>query len=102
MRHRDNIVCGDALKAHLHRLPDMRVHEVPPKIEMPSKAGLVIIPLFAGEPGYSGCEESGCISALWAGRSWLLNSDAMDYGIEVKFYMDRTYAKSIDIIVEKQ
>ena len=104
MRHRDNIVCGDALKAHLHRLPDMRVHEVPPKIEMPSKAGLVIIPLFAGKPksdgspGYSGCEFGGCMPALWARRSWLLNSDAMDYGIEVKLYMEKHFRQSKDIM----
>ena len=100
MRHRDDIFCGDAEKAHLHRLPNFEAHEVPPKIGKPSKTGVVIIPLFAGQPnsdgspGYSGAEFSGCMSALWARRSWLLNSDAMDYSIDVKIYMEKHFRQS--------
>ena len=104
MRHRDNIFCGDAEKAHLHRLPNFEEDEVPPKIEAPSKTGLVIIPLFAGQPksdgspGYSGAEFSSCMSALWARRSWLLNSDAMDYRIDVKLYMENHFRDSESIM----
>ena len=100
MRHRDNIFCGDPEKAHLHRLPNFEPNEVPPKIESPSKSGLVIIPLFAGQPksdgspGYSGAEFCGLISALWARRSWLLNSDAINYGIDVKIYMEKHFRQS--------
>ena len=99
MRHRDQIVCMDSEKAHLCRLPDFSPHELPPRIDNPSKKGLVTIPLFGSVTNQTGSIEfGGLISALWSRRSWLLNSDAMDYGIEVKLYMENHLRQNEDIM----
>ena len=90
MRHRTEIDCRNDIKAHLCRLPNMESHEVPPKIASPSKAGLVLIPVFTSHTDSRGdfFEHHGGLSAIWARRSWLMNTDAMDYGIEVKLYIE--------------
>ena len=99
MRHRDNIVCTDSEKAHLCRLPNFEPDEIPPRVENPSKKGLVAIPIFGSVTNStSGAEFCGLISALWARRSWLLNTDAMDYGIEVKLYMEDHFQQNEDIM----
>lgn len=99
MRHRDKIVCIDSEKAHLCRLPNFEPNEIPPRVENLSKKGLVIIPLFGATTGSAAYVKSvGLISALWARRSWLLNSDAMDYGIEVKLYMENHFRENAEIM----
>ncbi len=99
MRHQDKIVCIDSEKAHLCRLPIFEMDEIPPRVENPSKKGLVIIPLFGHITGATDYVEfCGLISALWARRSWLLNSDAMDYGVEVKLYMENHFRENAEIM----
>lgn len=98
MRHRDNIYYSSN-KAHLARLPNLESHEVPPRVVSPSKRGLVIIPLFTGITNLIDDKVFvGLISALWARRSWLLNSDAMDYGIEIKLYMENCLSEDEHIM----
>ena len=90
MRHRNCIDCNDGNKSHLHRLPNIEPHEIPPRVDNPSKVGLVLIPLFNR---YVKRKDSffvhhGGLSAVWARRSWLVNSDALDHGIDVKLYIE--------------
>ena len=72
-------------KIHLAKLPDLTEEKIPPRPNTVSKKGIVLLPLFKS-PDVIAHHVAVC--ACWAHRSWLLYTDAIDYGIEVKFYVD--------------
>ena len=89
MRHRVNIICNDPEKAHLCRLPNMEPDERPPSVGNPSNRAIVTIPVFGKETGKTtGVEHFILPSAIWTRRSWIMNTDALDFGIEVKLYIE--------------
>ena len=71
-------------KIHLAKLPDLADDQIP-RPRSVSKKGIVLLPLFKNPDAVA---FHAAVSACWAHRSWLLYSDAIDYGIEVKFYVD--------------
>lgn len=75
-------------KAHLSRLPNLSAEQQPPEIQNPSKRGILLVPLFHGQAGLDYIKHHVALSAVWCRKSWLENSDAHDYGIEVKFYVE--------------
>ena len=89
MRHTFREQCPGSGKAHIWRLPDLEVHEVVPSLSNPSKRGIVIIPIFEGRKVLDNhTYDAHSIGGVWARRSWMANSDASDYGIDVKFYIE--------------
>ena len=93
MRDTDKTHCNHPGQMHLFRLPD--ILEPAPQIENPSTRVLLVIPLFDVFPEASYVEEIGASAASWARHSWLLNSDAIDYNIEVKIHIeDQSYHKA--------
>lgn len=87
MRHKFRKPCVNSDKAHLYRLPDLL--EPPPRIEHVDTRGVLLSPLFESKPWHDGIIHHNGIGAIWARRSWLLNSDAIDFGVEVKFYVEQ-------------
>ena len=102
-------------KLHLASLPDMKPHQIPKRPENISNRGIVLIPVFIGYPSLLQYDKNHvahhvAISAVWARRSWLMNTDAHDYGIDVKFYVEdkakqyalpifeRNYVEASDIL----
>ena len=84
-------------KCHLIRLPNLS--EPSPKVENTSKRLLVLFPLFSARRGVDYVKESGAIGAVWARDSWLRNTDAIEYGIEMKFYVeDKVSDRAIPIL----
>ena len=86
MRHAYRKDCVNSDKAHLSRLPDLT--ERVPQIQNPSKRGIMLIPLFESKEWNDGIVHHNGIGAVYARRSWILFSDAQDYGVEVKFYVE--------------
>ena len=86
MRHTYRQTCLSNDKAHLWRLPNL--HEPVPRLENPSKQGLMIIPLFESMPLHDNVNHHDALAAVWARRSWMLFSDAQNFGIDVKFYVE--------------
>ena len=72
-------------KIHLGKLPDLTEYHIPPRPITVSKKGIVLLPLFKNPDVIA---HHAAVCACWAHRSWLRYSDAIDYGIEVKFYVD--------------
>lgn len=87
MRHKFRKPCVNPDKAHLWRLPDMEY--APPRVESPSKRAIVLIPLFESKPWHDGIVHHNGIGAIWARQSWLRFTDALDLGIEIKFYVEQ-------------
>lgn len=85
-------------KIHLSKLPDLTEDHIPPRPNSVSKRGLVLLPLFTNPDVIT---SHAAISACWAHRSWLLYSDAIDYGIEIKFYIDERVRESAMPILER-
>ena len=75
-------------KTHLSNLPDLGEWQIPPRPDKVSKSGIVLLPLFEGHPNRSDICHHVAMSAIWARRSWLVHTDANDYGIEIKFYVE--------------
>ena len=79
-------------KTHLSNLPDIGEWQIPPRPDEISKRGIVLVPLFDGHPtkfdAVNYVSHHVAISACWARRSWMMHTDANDYGIEVKFYIE--------------
>lgn len=96
MRHTYRQECLISDKAHLWRLPNMNSSEIPLRLQRPSKRGLVLIPLFEARPYFDDVERYCVISACWARRSWIVNSDAYDFGVEVKFYVERKVKDQVE------
>lgn len=92
-------------KIHLAQLPDMDVSQIPPRLEDSSTRGLVLLPIFLGFPNFLPDRDDAAHhvtrSAIWARRSWLMNTDALDYGIAVKFYVEEHVRDSAAPIFEK-
>ena len=92
-------------KSHLSNLPDIDVSQVPSRPDSISKRGLVLLPIFSGFPNNFPLRDdvahhvASC--ACWARRSWLVNTDANDYGIEVKFYVEERVKDSAIPILER-
>ena len=74
-------------KLHLSNLPPIRENQIPQEPNKLSQKGLVLIPIFQGTPG-DHVTHHVAQSACWARRSWMLYSDAADYGIEIKLYVE--------------
>ena len=75
-------------KNHLANLPDLTLLQIPPRPEKVSKRALVLIPIFNGESLIDNVSHHVAMSAVWARRSWMLHTDANEYGIEIKFYIE--------------
>ena len=73
-------------KSHLLRLPNLL--EVSPRVENPSKRLLMLLPLFQSHKAERYVTEGGGIGAVWSRHSWLTNTDAVEHGIEIKFYIE--------------
>ena len=73
-------------KAHLGRLPNLT--EETPRVENPSTRLLVLLPLFQSGARNTFITDGGAIGAIWSRHTWLKHTDAVDYGIEIKFYID--------------
>ena len=86
MRDTDRTDCRHYSKMHLWRLPNLNMPQF--RVENPSKRILMLIPIFQKNPGRQFIAESGAISAIWAKHSWLKNTDAIENGIEIKFYLE--------------
>lgn len=84
-------------KSHLAKLPDLTDDQIPRPSSI-SKKGIVLLPLFKNPDVIA---YHAAVSACWAHRSWLLYSDAIDYGIEVKFYVDERVRDSAMPILER-
>ena len=86
--NRRDDLCYNPDKAHLWRLPPITESEKPPEIGNPSKRGIVIIPIFVTISDVVDVGDYYGNAACWARRSWLANSDAQDYGIDVIIYAE--------------
>ena len=73
-------------KAHLGRLPNLTAET--PRVENPSKRLLMLFPLFKSGARDTYITDGGVIGGIWARHTWLKHTDALNYGIEVKFYID--------------
>ncbi len=73
-------------KAHLGRLPNLT--EETPRVEIPSKRLLMLFPFFKGNGTDTYLMDGGVIGGIWARHTWLKHTDALNYGIEMKFYID--------------
>lgn len=63
------------------------MEKAPAPVENPSKRGLLIFPLFRGGVD-TDLAHHDAKAACWARHTWLSFSDARDYGIEAKFYVE--------------
>ena len=88
-------------KIHLSKLPNLKEEQVPPKPDRTSSKGIVLLPLFQGYPGLDVVGDWSAQSACWAHRSWLLYTDAIDYGVEVKFYIEEKARASALPVLEQ-
>ena len=88
-------------KIHLSKLPDIDLSQIPPRPSRISKRGIVLLPLFEGHPGMDIVKNHAAISACWAWRTWRLFTDANDYGIEIKFYIEEKVRDSAMPILER-
>ena len=75
-----------AAKSHLLRLPNLL--EASPRVENPSKRLLMLLPLVQSYRDIRYVEEVGTIGAIWSRHSWLMNTDAIEHGVEIKFYIE--------------
>ena len=75
-----------ATKYHLKELPPLSVS--PSRLTHPQNRGIVLIPVFEGHPHKRTAEHHVIVSAAWARRSWMEYSDAKNFGIEVKLYIE--------------
>ena len=87
-------------KRHLFNLPDLTEDQVPPR-PTPSKRGIVLLPLFSGDPNFDEVASHVAISAVWAWNTWLRFTDADEYGVEVKFYVEEKARDSALPILER-
>ena len=85
-------------KIHLAKLPDLTEEKIPPRSSTVSKKGIVLLPLFKNPEVIA---HHAAVCACWAHRSWLLYTDAIDYGIEVKFYVDERVRDTAIPILER-
>lgn len=75
------------MKPHLRALPIL--HHETPSVHSPSKRLIVLIPLARmNKHIYYATKDGGMIGAIWARHTWLTSTDAIDYGIEIKFYIE--------------
>ena len=88
-------------KIHLSSLPDLAADQVPQRTTQASKRGIVLLPLFEGYPEQDAVASHVAISAVWAWRSWLQHTDANEYGVEVKFYVEEKVRDSAMPILER-
>ena len=92
-------------KIHLAQLPDMDASQIPPRLEDSSTRGLVLLPIFLGYPNFLPNRDYVAhhivTSAIWARWSWLVNTDVLDYGIAVKFYIEESVRESAMPILER-
>ena len=88
-------------KTHLSNLPDIGEWQIPPRPDKVSKKGIVLLPLFNGHPNRDDVAHHVASAACWARRSWLVHTDANDYGIEVKFYAEACVRDSALPILER-
>lgn len=86
-------------KQHLFNLPE----EVFPAPDYPgeSESGVMIIPLFLTRPNDGSLEHHIVKSAVWARRSWLMFTDAVDLDIPIKFYVERSVRKRALPLLQK-
>ena len=92
-------------KAHLAQLPDLSPSQIPPRLGNESTRGIVLFPIFFGFPNdlpdRDDISHHVMRSAIWARRTWLMNTDALDYGIAVKFYIENCTRESAMPILEE-
>ena len=87
MRDTARTHCVDFGKIHLWRLPNLS--EPLPRVENPSKRLLMLYSIFCLSPDNTVfVEENAVISAIWSKYSWLRNTDAIENGVEIKFYVE--------------
>ena len=96
MRHTLRRHCKSIDKAHLWRLPEI---QVPVDMSMsPSKRGLLVFTLFKSHHRDDTVRHHDGLSACWARKSWLENTDAADFGIEAKFYVEEAVRDQAEIV----
>ena len=74
-------------KIHLANLPHIREDQVPQGPAIPSKKGIVLIPIYQGGNS-DAVKHHVASSACWSRRSWILSSDANECGVEIKLYVE--------------
>ena len=84
-------------KIHLGKLPDL-TDDTTPRPSSISRKGIVLLPLFKNSDIIA--HHVG-VCACWAHRTWLSFTDAIDYGIEVKFYVDERVRDAAMPILER-
>ena len=98
MRYTSESICWNPTKAHLWGLPNMET--APPPVEHPSKRGLLIFPLFRGGAD-TDLAHHDAQAACWARHTWLSFSDARDFGIEAKFYVEEQCQEQVEAVFEQ-
>ena len=98
------------MKRHLRNLPDLESDQVMDGTVREKGKYLMLLPMFEGQRDKAYIAEHVALSAIWARRSWLRYSDALDYNVEIKFYVeervkdqaipvfDRNFVDSSDVI----
>lgn len=76
----------EAEKAHLSTLP-LIPQKLIPLMPKSSKRGVILIPVFFGGRRSDNFEQIAS-AACWAWRSWIVNSDVAEFGIEVRLYIE--------------
>ena len=87
-------------KSFFQILPDLNGEDRPERIKNPSTRGLVLIPLYDGHYSNDQVTHGLAQAAAWARRSWSLYSDASDYGIDIKLYVENRIAGQISNILQ--
>ncbi|MYB02045.1 MAG: hypothetical protein F4118_08400 [Acidimicrobiaceae bacterium] len=98
---RDTKDCLNPYKHHLYRLPDIPKERQIPRYPGESFDALAIFPLFQAAPDDGSLEHHLVRAALWARRSWLLFSDAIDLDIKIGFYVGDTVVDIVFPILHK-
>ena len=76
------------MKRHLRNLPDLEPNQVMDgTVREPGKY-LMLLPMFEGQRDKAYIADHVALSAIWARYSWLRYSDALEYNVEIKFYVE--------------
>ena len=76
------------MKRHLRNLPDLEPDQVMDgTVREPGKY-LMLLSMFEGQRDKAYVADYVALSAIWARYSWLRYSDALEYNVEIKFYVE--------------